>query len=430
MKPLLSQTIRPFMLYILLVLVVSVPVYYVVVDTIWKSELDEHNRVSAQKTAEALNAQPLSEQDLAQHIALWNRIAPSVHIQALHANSLPKDSMYTVLKKKNNIPDEPVERYRCLKTVMTIHRRPFLFTVATNIEESTETIGVIAGLTLFFFLLIAVGLLLLSRKLSYRIWKPFHETLQSLKQFNLNQHKAIVLTKSDIAEFEELNQALQQLIGHSVAVFHSQKEFTENAAHELQTPLAILKNKLDMLLQSDGLTEKQYQLAEDMNRTLQRSSRIHKNLLMLAKLENKQFELDEEIALDTLIEQHLAGLSGFIPENIKLKSVLLPAVFVKGNSALTDILFHNLVINALAHTPEGGLVEVLLDADSLSVRNTGTQALPAEQLFVRFSRLSSHRQGSGLGLAIAKAICVLHHWKIHYHFAGKQHIFTVSFKRG
>ncbi|WP_185279232.1 sensor histidine kinase, partial [Elizabethkingia anophelis] len=175
----------------------------------------------------------------------------------------------------------------------------------TNIEESQETVAAIALVTIFFFLLIVVGLLFLNKRLSASVWEPFRNTLDKLKRFNLNSQTKIEFDKTDITEFEELNQSLRKLIEHNISVFKTQKEFTENASHELQTPLAILKNKLDILLQSEDLTERQYQIAEEMNRALTRSSRINKNLLLLAKIDNSQFDNTEIIQFDGLLDQSM-----------------------------------------------------------------------------------------------------------------------------
>jgi signal transduction histidine kinase len=130
--------------------------------------------------------------------------------------------------------------------VIYIQGKPYLFTIQTNIEESHETIAVIALITVFFFVIIVVGLLYLNRKLSASIWKPFRGTLDQLKTFNLNSQNKIAFPASDTSEFEELNQSLYKLIERNVSAYKTQKEFTENASHELQTPLAIIKNKLDL----------------------------------------------------------------------------------------------------------------------------------------------------------------------------------------
>ncbi|MBB4805403.1 signal transduction histidine kinase [Chryseobacterium defluvii] len=426
MKPLLSKATRPFLIYVLIILIISIPVYYFVVDTIWKNELDEHNRIVVDKTSYALNRLKLSDEQLDQSIALWNHIQPGTNIQNIKNGDHLKDSVFTILKQKSYSTDSNIDRFRCLSTIIHLRNRPFRFTVETNIEESQETIAAIAVTTVFFFILIVAGLLFLNRKLSASVWKPFQDTLGKLKTFNLNTQSHIQFDTTDTTEFEELNQSLNKLIEHSVSVYKTQKEFTENASHELQTPLAILKNKLDILLQDDDLTEKQYDIAEDMNKALTRSSRINKNLLLLAKIDNSQFDNSEVIGFDSLLRQSLDVLhEHFEQKSITVKTQISPDIKINGNSSLTEILINNLLINAIRHTLPNNSVLVTLTNSTFEVANFGEKELNTESLFKRFSRASEDNSGSGLGLAIIKEISSFHHWTISYKFENDHHIFSV-----
>ena len=274
MKPLLSKTTKPFLIYVLIILVISIPTYYFVIDAIWKHELDEHNEIIIDKTIQRLNELNLSEAELQNSLQLWDKIQPNSKLQEIVAGDNLKDSIYTFEIQHQFNTREELDRFRCLSKIVTINGKSYRFTAQTNIEETGETIGIIAIVTAFFFLLIVVGLLFLNRRLSASVWKPFYKSLEKLKSFNLNNQTSIAFEESDTTEFSELNQSLQKLIEHNVSVFKSQKEFTENASHELQTPLAILKSKLDILLQNKDLTDTQYEIAEEMNRSLNRSSRI------------------------------------------------------------------------------------------------------------------------------------------------------------
>lgn len=144
MKPLLSKITKPFLIYVLCVLVISIPVYYWVVDTIWKSELDEHNKIIAEKTAYELNQLQLTDQKLVESIQLWNSIQPGTDIQNIEKNDSLKDSIFTSEKQKSYTKEPNIDRFRSLSTIIYIHNKPFRFTVETNIEESQETIVVIA----------------------------------------------------------------------------------------------------------------------------------------------------------------------------------------------------------------------------------------------------------------------------------------------
>lgn len=426
MKPLLSKTTKPFIIYVLIILVISIPTYYLVVDAIWKHELDEHNDIVARKTASQINSLKLSEEKLIETIQLWNDVQPSTNIRKLEKNDNLKDSIFIVEKPHDFLHFEEIDRFRCLSKVIYLNKKPYRFNIETNIEETQETIFFISITTVFLFVLIVGGLLVLNRRLSKSVWKPFRETLDQLKTFSLNNQTKIEFSKTDVSEFDELNQSLTKLIEHNVSVYKTQKEFTENASHELQTPLAILKNKLDILLQNQDLTEKQYQIAEEMNRALSRSSRINKNLLLLAKIDNKQFD-SETFHLDEVLNQSLEILQEhFEQKNISVNTEISDNVKVNGNIGLTEVLINNLIINAIRHTSINGSILIRLSQSEFEVSNSGTGKLNGDLLFKRFSRFSKDNNGSGLGLAIVQEICKSQNWTIDYRFENNNHIFSVK----
>lgn len=426
MKPLLSKTTKPFIIYVLIILVISIPAYYLVVDAIWKHELDEHNDIVARKTASQINSLKLTEEKLIETIQLWNDVQPSTNIRKLEKNDNLKDSIFIVEKPHDFLHFEEIDRFRCLSKVIYLNQKPYRFNIETNIEETQETIFFISITTVFLFVLIVGGLLVLNRRLSKSVWKPFRETLDQLKTFSLNNQTKIEFSKTDVSEFDELNQSLTKLIEHNVSVYKTQKEFTENASHELQTPLAILKNKLDILLQNQDLTEKQYQIAEEMNRALSRSSRINKNLLLLAKIDNKQFD-SKTFHLDEVLNQSLEILQEhFEQKNISVNTEIFDNVKVNGNIGLTEVLINNLIINAIRHTSINGSILIRLSQSEFEVSNSGTGKLNGDLLFKRFSRFSKDNNGSGLGLAIVQEICKSQNWTINYRFENNNHIFSVK----
>lgn len=427
MKPLLSKTTKPFVLFLLIVLTISIPVYYYVIDVIWQDELDEHNEIVAEKTAHELNRLNISGEDLQKNIALWNQIQPGTNIEKITSKKIPKDSIFTEEKYKPFSADPTIERYRSLKKVVFIKNSPYLFTIETNIEETESTIMIISFITFFFFTLIVIGLVILNRRLSKIIWAPFNDTLNQLKIFNLNNQSKINFIKTDTKEFEELNESLRRLIDHSISVFKGQKEFTENASHELQTPLAIIKNKLDILLQSKDLTGQHYEIVEEINMALSRSSRINKNLLLLAKIENSQFDI-VEIYIDEQVKHSISNLEEHIGQkNITLSTDILENVKSRGNISLTDVLINNLLINAIRHTSIAGNIKIELSKEYFRISNSGIEGLNPDLIFKRFSRFSNDNNGSGLGLAIIREICRFQNWEITYTFENDNHTFSVKF---
>ncbi len=221
---------------------------------------------------------------------------------------------------------------------------------------------------------------------------------------------------------------MRKLISQNISVYKTQKEFTENASHELQTPLAIIKNKLDLLLQKEALTDRQYDIIEEANRALTRITRVNKNLLLLARIENHQFDENEAISMSTLVEQCTTQLA----EHFDHKSIsILPEignhVIADGNKTLIEILLNNLLINAIRHNQQNGTVKISLNQGGITIANSGHSPLDHSAIFKRFAKTSTESAGSGLGLAIIQQICHRHQWTVHYQFEQDYHIFSVRF---
>jgi len=409
MKPLLNKTIKPFLIYVLIIFMVSVPVYYFVIDNIWKSELDEHNKMAAFAVQYNFNRLKLSDVELEKNIELWNQVQPNSKLQKVGSDDDLKNRIYTETNKNIFIQSQEPDRFRILSTVVYINKKPYRLTTQTNIEESGETIGVIIIMTVFFFILIVVGLLLLTKKLSNSIWKPFQNTLAQLKKFNLTKQTELIFEPTDTLEFTELNDSL-------------------NASHELQTPLAILKNKLDILLQSEGLTEKQYHIAEEMHTALNRSSRINKNLLLLTKIESHQFDDTEIINLTELMNQSILIFEEYFEQKeMKIDTQIDQNITIKGNNGLVEVLINNLLLNAIRYTESKGNINIELSKNSLQISNSGHKSLNSDLVFKRFIQLSQEKSGSGLGLSIVEKITQFHHWNISYQFENNRHIFSIAF---
>lgn len=424
MKNLLQKSLTQLTIFAFIVFALSIPSYFFLVDWIWMKELDENNSIVAQRIENEFNDQKIQNDKLAGNIAFWNEIQPSSKIVAVKIPQL-WDSIYTIYRKNSYVPDE-INRFRVLKTPIKINNQNYVLLVETNVEETEETVAYIAMLTLVFFLILVIGFWVLNRKLSKKLWQPFQDTLQKIKSFKLNSQKPIDFQKTNIIEFAELNESLDKLIQHTILVYKNQKEFTENASHELQTPLAVLKNKLDILMQSDDLTEKQYYLAEEMNKALIRSALINKNLLLLTKIENQQFDSKEQIVIDLLLNQIMDELQEyFIEKNLVVSATILQDIVVKGNKGLIELLINNLIFNAIRYTSSGGAIKVALTKSGFEIRNSGQHELNSELLFKRFSRLSSDVGGIGLGLSIVQQIVKFHNWEINYRFENNEHVFWV-----
>ncbi|MBO9574027.1 MAG: HAMP domain-containing histidine kinase, partial [Chitinophagaceae bacterium] len=227
------------------------------------------------------------------------------------------------------------------------------------------------------------------------------------------------------------NQSLNKLISGNIAAYNQQKEFADNASHELQTPLAIIQSKLEILMQSQSLTTEQYNIIEEALASLARVGRINKNLLLLTRIDNSQFMEKETIDISKLLKKSARSFNSFAEDKqIDLRSHIIDNVTVHGNKILVEILVNNLITNAIRHSNPGSSILISLSADKLSISNTGEEPLKSEHLFKRFSTASSQNPGTGLGLALVKQICTRYNWNINYSFEKRQHMFSIVFSSG
>ena len=425
MSRLLNKTLRPLTLYALLVLALSIPVYYLIVDFIWVRELDKHHQTVKTHMERELNAPRLSDSAFTELLPVWNRVNPRSVLEPVPEQALRGDSVYTVTRYEG--PQHEREQFRCLVTYMRIRGLPYRLRVETNMEETDETLTAIAGVAVLFFLVLLIGFVWLNRRLSAGLWKPFYQSLDQLRAFNLEGGQNIPFAHSDIYEFEALNRGLERLIEKNISVFRQQKEFTENASHELQTPLAVMSSKLDVLLQSD-LSEAQYETVESLNRTLGRAYRINRNLLLVARIENGQFVENTNLSISKAVEKSLELLEGHINEQqVILEKDIKPGVFVQADETLLQILINNLLLNAVRHNSVGGKIKVVVTNNCLEIYNSGNGSLDPERLFKRFATGAAERPGSGLGLAIVKQVAQRYGWETGYHFRSGMHLFFVRF---
>lgn len=275
------------------------------------------------------------------------------------------------------------------------------------------------------FLLLALAMFVTVRFITRRLWQPFDDTLCKAEQFNLAQSDVPVFAATDIAEFSRLNESLERLMAKNKETFRIQKEFTENASHELQTPLAVTRSKLDLLMQ-ENLSQPQLEIVSDLYQLNTRMGQLNRNLLLLAKIENAQYNQFEKINLADFIEKALPSYNLLKTNCTVLLETESPGdIIVKANPILLECLLNNLVVNALRHTELGEIRIIMSDTGDFEVRNPAANGpLDSSTVFSRFR--SGDYQTTGLGLAIVKAICDFHRWGITYAYSEHTHCFRVS----
>ncbi|UII20142.1 type IX secretion system histidine kinase PorY [Fulvivirga ligni] len=296
------------------------------------------------------------------------------------------------------------------------------------VEEDDIADGVQESL-IKVFLLLTVVVLVLSAVASYYIFKPFNLTLQKIKGFNIKGNKPIAYEKSGTKEFDNLNMFLSEMTDKSRKDYQALKEFSENASHEMQTPLAIANGKLELLMESENLTDEQVVLVYSAQSSIQRLSKLSSALSLLTKIENKEFENIEEVDLSDLLNQLLFDFK----ELMELKSIESSAMIDEGvkisiDPVLAAILVNNLFQNAIRHNYENGYLKIKLTNRKLTIVNTGEPLLsPPEAMFERFRKNNQSRESIGLGLAIVHKICEVNQLGLLYEFKDGEHIVSVKF---
>ena len=331
----------------------------------------------------------------------------------------------TMMYMENEESEEPV---RMLKTVFAQNGRYYQLQVVTSMVEEDDLIRQLLYSLLWLYGGLVISILLLNNFMLKRIWKPFYHLLCQLKKYRLDKPAKLTQVPSKIEEFSLLNNTVQKLLDRNIEIFNSQKRFIEDASHELQTPLAIAINKLETLSETPNLSPDQLSIIASTLDSLERLTRMNKSLLLISKIENKQFPEVNEVDFNMLaakIVDDFKDLSDFY--NVQISLVEKDQCTQKMNEDLAVIMFSNLVKNAVVHNIPGGNVQVIINKNTIEVINTGKEeALDSENIFKRFHINNKSTNSTGIGLALVKSIAQLYDFQVRYHFSG-QHQLTLNF---
>lgn len=324
--------------------------------------------------------------------------------------------------------DDDGEKFRQLAFSTKVGTQWYQATVSKSLEATenlSRSILIIAFITILVILLVTF---LINRIVLKRIWKPFYQSLDTVKDFKVGETAPLQLSPSAIDEFQLMNQTLEKITRQAKVDYLSLKTFSENASHEIQTPLAVIRSKLDLIVQDESLTQKQSEALQAAYNSLQKLTRLNQSLLLLAKIENNQFETIQSVDLKSMLQEKVADFNElWQTENILLHADLLPAV-VRMNKDLAEILINNVLSNATRHNYNRGEISIILTKDFLEVANTSKQPMLIETMLYRRFLKSIHRSDSnGLGLSIIKQICDTSEFSIQYSFDENKHRFVIFF---
>jgi signal transduction histidine kinase len=419
-KKLLHKTSTLYLIFITILVFFSAPVFYFTIQNLYSEDVDEALELRKEEFLK-YSVNQLNQID----VPVWNTFNRDIKI--IENQHIKKDTFFIKMYYDSlNAENEP---YRELNAPVVIEGKPYTLSFRANMVESED---LIMSIFVFFTLLISLlllGLFYINKKLTANLWKPFYQTLQQIESFEIDKNLKPNLPDTNIEEFYSLNQSIENLIERNIVIYNNQREFVENAAHELQTPIAVFKAKIDDLMQRTDITKGQSEVLTALNDSISKLNRLNKNLLLLSKIDKQTYREIETFYIKELIEKNLV----FFTEQATLKTITLITDFqsdfvLNANKGLTAIMLNNLLMNAISHNIQHGMVDISLGNKTLSISNTGKNTeLSSDKLFRRFSKANPSDKGNGLGLAIVKKIADLYHWQIDYSFYENKHTFSVFF---
>ncbi len=423
MKSLLSKSMWQFTISAIIILICCSPLYFYIMKHFYAEDLDE--LIIFRSDEFITDHLPTFTIDEIEH---WNKYNEDMQI-------LPADVPYPlnrVIQRPyfNKAEGHEVD-YRIYYRKIEVEDKPCILMSRIAMIEDRDLIRTLTGQYGVLFLILFICILAVLRFTSKKLWTPFYNSLSKVDRFDIDKGNIPRFENTDIKEFDRLNTILSDLINNNLKAYNQQKEFVQNASHELQTPLAVFQSKLDVFFQEPNLTESQVGTIHSLYDILSRLTRLNKNLLLLARIDNNQFKETEKINFNQVLDQQLDYLKALAESNgIAITANIYAHITLTANRILLESLINNLIVNSIRHNTElsDARIIITVDKNSFTIENTGEKKpLNAEKIFSRFSRTSENKKGNGLGLSITYQICKLHGWKIEYEYRNGMHSFIVTF---
>ena len=319
-----------------------------------------------------------------------------------------------------------MELFRELSTYKRINNINYHIVIRTLVVETDEIVMAIVLSNIAIFLLAFLFLLYFNKAQNLRLWKPFFDNINQMKQFSVTSTEPLVLVDSDILEFSELQTQIQDLTNKVRVDYENLKQFTENISHEIQTPLAIIQAKIDNIINEHAINDKQFEQVSSIQKDIQRLKQLNKKITILTKIDNRQFANVEEVSISQLVNHKVEDYKEL--EIMNIVHLSNENLVVQIDQFLAEILVTNLISNAIKHSLLNENIVIFTNSNSLLVSNPGEIAIQnPDKLHLRFYREQNNFKSTGLGLSIVQKICDLYGYTLSYKFENKQHIFSIVF---
>lgn len=341
---------------------------------------------------------------------------------ASHPQITYRDEMVFITEKSETEPA------RVLITIFrTEDERYMELVVYTPTIEKLDLLRAILGWIIFLYVLLLLIILSINIWVFRKNMKPLYVLLKWLDTSQLGKKNEPLENTAKITEFRKLNAATMAFAERGEKLFEQQKTFIGNASHEMQTPLAICRNRLEMLMEDETLTEHQLNELIKTHQTLENLTRMNRSLLLLCKIENGQFVDTRSVCLNDILAHYLDDYKEvYAYRNITVTVTTDSSFCVEMNDSLVSVLVTNLLKNSFVHNIDGGFIYIKITANTFEISNTGEKPMDRERIFERFYQGQKKEGSTGLGLALVDSICKANHLKIDYTYVENRHIFTIS----
>ena len=317
------------------------------------------------------------------------------------------------------------------RVLMTIFQRDdgsyMELVVYTPTIEKFDLQRAVLGWIVFLYVLLFLMILAVNAWVFRRNMKPLYHLLQWLENYRLGDTSVKLDERVPVVEFRKLNSAINSASERSNELFEQQKLFIGNASHEMQTPLAICRNRIEMMMEDESLNERQLSELMKTHRTLENLTRLNKSLLLLCKIDNRQFGDIKPVCLNELFRAYIDDYKeAYAYRGIRADVESEECFRVEMSESLATVLVTNLLKNAFVHGEEHGRIVIRFTSRSFEISNTGREPLDGKRVFERFYKGSSSKEGStGLGLALVESICKTYGLHVSYAFREGMHVFSV-----
>jgi signal transduction histidine kinase len=403
----------------LAVLFAGAVIYFFVINFFANTQLDRNLSQALSEAEEYVRTTPAEPQqyDLDQDHAIFLKTDQ----QAFKRRYF--DTVY------HNLRENRTEAGRAVEDLVKTGNRRYKVIITVSRESTRSLVEIISVITLVLIAGLLLVLFITNKYVLNGLWKPFYGTLREIKAFDVAGNAHFSAKGSKVDEFAELNSAIYDMSTRVKAAYRDLKIFTENASHELMTPLAVATTKLDTLIQDETLRPDQLSQITDIYASINKSARLNQALLVLIKLDNELIRDDEPINLKEVILEKIVQFQELAQSKNLVVIDRLDDKEIVASKYLVDILLNNLFSNAIRHNLQFGHMEIELNSDQLVFKNSGNPLkLTGEQIFERFQK-DKDSQGMGLGLTLVKNICRQYGFPINYHFADNYHIFSITFPK-